>query len=207
MIAKGMMRMKNLTSVNSCNKIFCLIGPSGTGKSTIAKLIDLPKVVSYRTREIREGEIDGVDGYFISKEQFLKMDQQGLWIAKTDYAGNYYGITQGEILELEDSPMLYVIDWEGVLLLREQLEKMDGYSKDQLVTIFIHTPRYDLEARLKHAKRDPQEIKARLDRSDLDYASSHKCDYVVENHNGEIYKTIADIMNIILKESFNIGRK
>lgn len=187
------------------NKIFCLIGPSGTGKSALADKIPLPEVVSYKTRAIRKGEVEGVNGHFISKEEFLKMDELDLWIAKTEYSHNFYGITQGELLELENTPMLYVIDWEGVKALRKEISKIRGYSEDQIVTIFIHTPRYDLEARMRYQREESEEvIRARLDRADRDYAASHKCDYVVENVNGELDKTAYEVMEIILKESFTM---
>lgn len=196
--------MKTSTSTIHLNKIFCLIGPSGSGKDTLASMIPLPQVVSYRTRSMREGEINGVHGHFISKKQFIEIQEQGLWIAETIYDGNYYGITQGELLALEESPMLYVIDWEGVDKFRKGISKIKGYSADQIVTIFLHTPRQDLELRMIKRGTDKEVIRARLDRADRDYASSSKCDYVVHNFNGEKTAAAYEIMKIILKESFNV---
>lgn len=191
------------TSTTLSNKVFCIVGPSGTGKDAIAFNIPLPRVVSYRTRELRAGEEDGIHGHFISKKEFLHMKEEDLWIAETDYAGNYYGITQGELIPLEDKPMLYVIDWPGVMTLRHAFVMMDGYSPKDIVSIFIHTPREDLEARMIHRKgMSKDEIKIRLDRADRDYAASSRCDYVVENTNGNLEHTIAEVMKIILKESF-----
>lgn len=192
-----------LTSkTQSMNKIFCLIGPSGTGKDTLAQQIPLPQVVSYRTRQPRKGEIDGVHGHFITVEEFKEKQLQDLWIADTLYAGNYYGITQGELFELEESPMLYVIDWDGVKTLKKGISNIAGYSPEQVITIFIHTPREDLRSRMIIRGTDKETIKARLDRADRDYAASSKCDYVVENCNGEMDAAIASIMKIILKETF-----
>lgn len=194
--------MISTSEMKSLNKIFCIIGPSGAGKTAACKLVPLPSVVSYRTRGIRAGEIDGVDGHFISKKQFLEMKEQDLWIAETEYAGNYYGATQGELLELEDSPMLYIIDWPGIESFKKALYKVQGYSPEQIVTIFIHTTREDLETRMKVQGRPKEEIKVRLDRADRDYASSSRCDYVVTNKQGEIKETAYEIMNIILKETY-----
>ncbi len=195
--------MKQLTSTTPSNNIYCLVGPSGTGKSALTKKIPLPAVVSYRTRNMRDEEVDGVDGHFISKEQFLEMKEKELWIAETDYVGHYYGITQGEILELEDKPMLYVIDWDGVERLEKAFEKLDGYEPSQIISIFIHTPREDLKSRMIMQGRRPDEIRARIDRADRDYAASGKCDYVVENRNGEIEAAAYEIMKIIFETSFS----
>lgn len=184
------------------NKVFCLIGPSGTGKSELEKTIPLPKVVSYRTRQPRKGEIDGVHGHFITDKEFKEKQVQDLWVAETEYAGHLYGITQGELLELEYSPMLYVIDWDGVETFKKGISKIEGYSPEQIVTIFIHTPREDLRTRMVVRGTDKDTIKARLDRADRDYASSSRCDYVIENRNGEIETAAYEIMKIILKESF-----
>jgi guanylate kinase len=194
--------MTSTLKTRSNNKVICLVGPSGTGKSVIANSIPLPKVVSYRTRGLREGEVDGIDGHFISRSDFLLMDGKELWIAETEYAGSYYGITQGELIELEDKPMIYVIDWPGVFTLKETFKNLEGYDPDEIVSIFIHTPREDLKARMTHQRRDKEEIKVRIDRADRDYASSVHCDHVVLNANGELDKTISEVMKIILKESF-----
>jgi guanylate kinase len=196
------MKMTTLTSATPLHKVFCLIGPSGTGKSVLASKIPLPEVVSYRTRAIRTGEVDGVNGHFITKEEFLAKKDQNLWIAETEYSGEYYGITQGELVELEDSPMVYVIDWEGVEVFEKDISKIEGYSKDQIVRVFIHTPREDLETRMQRQGRDRAEIRARLDRADRDYANRGKCDYVIHNTNGELDTAAYQLMKIILEESF-----
>lgn len=194
--------MKISTSKIQSNKIFCLVGPSGTGKSVIAESIPLPQVVSYRTREPRAGEVDGLHGHFISKEKFLEMKKQDLWIAETLYSGNYYGITQGELLELEQAPMVYVVDWDGVVTLKYALSHLIGYDPEQVVSIFIHTPREDLETRMLKQGRDKTEIKARLDRADRDYAVNQNCDYVIQNLNGMFDTTLCEIMKVIIKEGY-----
>lgn len=185
------------------NKIFCLIGPSGTGKTELANSINLPQVISYRTRSPRKGEIDGRDGHFISTDTFLEMNEQNLWIAKTLYRGHYYGITQGELLPLEQKPMLYVIDWDGVIKLRDSLNKIEGYDSSQVITIFIDTPIDDLEYRMIKQNRDSAEIKIRLDHIDREKLVSKHCDYVVQNHQDQLSQTIAEVLQIIINESFS----
>ncbi|EOO44474.1 guanylate kinase [Bacillus cereus] len=195
--------MTNSSLLTRSNKIFCLIGPSGTGKTAIADSINLPKVISYRTRQPREGEVDGVDGHFINKDTFLRMDQENLWIAKTLYSDNYYGVTQGELLPLEEKPMIYVIDWDGILKLKESLDRIQGYDSSQIVTIFIDTSRDDLEYRMMKQGRDKTEIKARLDRIDRDKNVSKHCNHIIQNQQGDLSATITKVLKIIIEESFH----
>ena len=54
--------------------VFIISGPSGSGKDTVLKRIietnDVNKIIGYTTRPIREGEVNGIDYYFVSKEEF-----------------------------------------------------------------------------------------------------------------------------------------
>ena len=72
-----------------------LIGESASGKSTIEEQLvnkGFDKVVSYTTRSMREGEIDGVDYHFISNEAFLQKVKQGFFVEHTNYNGWWYGM-------------------------------------------------------------------------------------------------------------------
>jgi len=73
------------------SNIFCIIGKSGTGKDTIYHEImslgipELIPVIPYTTRPIRSGEIDGVNYFFVSKEQLEKYEREGRVIEKRTY--------------------------------------------------------------------------------------------------------------------------
>ncbi len=88
---------------NSSSKdIVVISGPSGCGKSTIIhRLIAIhPEIVfstSHTTRSIRPREIDGKDYHFISKEQFMKMKDEGEFVEWAEVYGNYYGTGYREI--------------------------------------------------------------------------------------------------------------
>lgn len=180
--------------------LFCLVGPSGVGKDTIKKEIFLPYVISYRTRPKRKGEIDGIDGYFISKEEFLKRDKHNEWIAKTEYDGHFYGITKEQIKTLYDSPMIYVIDWKGVITLKESFAENHEWDPTKIISIFINAPKDSLKQRMILQGRDQNTIQRRLDQSEKDYEAAQFCDYIVENKDGQLDKTIKNIYKIIIQE-------
>lgn len=78
-------------------RIVTITGKSGSGKSTIeAKLEKLGfiRLVSYTTRMPREGEVEGKDYHFRSKERFNQLFDKGYIIEKAEYAGNLYGLEQ-----------------------------------------------------------------------------------------------------------------
>ena len=80
-----------------------LSGPSGVGKTTLcSKLIeefqDVQRIITSTTRSPRNGEVNGVDYYFLSKEDFLKNVENGDFLENALVYGNYYGVQRTTIL-------------------------------------------------------------------------------------------------------------
>lgn len=83
-------------------KFIVVSGPSGVGKGTICnvlmKEINAEYSVSYTTRKRREGEIDGINYNFISREEFEKQITTGQFLEYNFYNGNYYGTKKDFVL-------------------------------------------------------------------------------------------------------------
>ena len=83
--------------------IIVLSGPAGSGKSTVRKLVDSAQhfdfSVSATTRELRPGEVDGVDYVKYSVEYFKKLIAEGNLLEYTEYCGNYYGTPKLPVFE------------------------------------------------------------------------------------------------------------
>ena len=82
--------------------LLVLSAPSGGGKSSIARNLlqgrdDLGYSVSATTRPIREGERDGVDYYFLSREEFVRRREAGEFLEWATYGGHLYGTLRSEI--------------------------------------------------------------------------------------------------------------
>jgi guanylate kinase len=123
-------------------------GPSGAGKGTLIKLV-LPRfpalalAVSATTRPRRPGEEDGVDYWFLDREEFDRREAAGDFLEWVDYVGNRYGTLQSEIDRLLDSgkaPMLE-LETDGALRVAERVARA--------VTIFVTAPVDELERRLR----------------------------------------------------------
>ena len=99
--------------------IICIVGPSGSGKTTLANIaskeLHIPTLCSYTTRPKRENEINGIDHFFVSKEEMPTKDKM---LAYTKF-GDYEYWASIEQIPI-DKPIIYVIDEKGLLMLIEE---------------------------------------------------------------------------------------
>ena len=141
-------------------KTGCLIvvsGPSGTGKSTIVNTVldtcnDLSFSVSATTRQQREGETEGVDYFFVTKERFQQMIDNNELLEHAEYVGNYYGTPRKAVLDkIENgSSILLDIEVQGAEQVKDQFP--------EAVTMFVIPPSWEeLERRLVNRGTDSME--------------------------------------------------
>lgn len=100
--------------------IICIVGPSGAGKTTMARFIEraleIPMLVSYTTRPQRPGEIQGVDHWFVPEDE---MPPQEEMLAYTNFGGYHYWMPKQDIPYTEPGICTYVIDEKGLKMLVE----------------------------------------------------------------------------------------
>lgn len=177
----------------------CLIvvsGASGTGKGTVCaallkKRTSLRYSISATTRNPRNGEQDGVQYFFHSRESFEKMIADGGLLEWADVYGNYYGTPKAPIersLE-EGQDILLEIDTQGALNVMEKMP--DG------VFIFLLPPSLEeLERRLRSRGTDAEEaIIRRLESARNELAAAKKYGYIVVN---DVVNDAVDIIDAIL---------
>lgn len=168
--------MENSSLPKSSGHLFIISAPSGAGKSTLCRAIldhfaDLLYSISYTTRPPRQGEQNGVDYYFIPKDEFKKGISRHQWAEWAEVHGNYYG-TSAEFLDQKLSAgrdILLDIDVQGT---RQILKRYPGS-----ITIFIMPPTLEiLKQRLEDRGTDsPHVIAVRLDNAQKEMA--HKTIY------------------------------
>ena len=156
--------------------------PSGCGKSTVVHALmekrkNLRFSVSATTRKPREGEVDGVDYYFVSRETFEQMIDENAFLEHAEYVGNCYGTPRAPVeQQLKDGYDVYLdIDVQGAL----QVKKL----RPKTLMIFLMPPSMEeLERRLvSRGNNTPEEIRDRLAAAELECAASDWFDYVVVN--------------------------
>lgn len=175
--------------------LIILSGPSGVGKGTILKEImkegGYALSISATTRNPREGEIDGVNYFFKTREDFEKMIENNQLLEYACFCDNYYG-TPAEYVDRmlgEGKNVILEIEVQGALEVKKK--------RPEAVSIFVSPPSFDeLFERLKgRATEDMETIEKRIKRAGEETEFIPQYDYVVVNDRLE--KAVEDILDII----------
>ncbi|MGE3692803.1 MAG: guanylate kinase [Novosphingobium sp.] len=187
--------------------MFILSSPSGTGKTTISRMLlerdpDIRLSVSATTRPIRPGEKDGRDYHFVSQERFDRMVEEDEFYEWAHVFGHSYGTPKAQIREglKAGQDFLFDIDWQGT----QQL-----YQKDQqdVVRVFLLPPSIDeLRRRLTGRGTDSAEvISARMERARAEISHWDGYDYVVIND--DVEKCFNRVTQVLAAERLRRARQ
>jgi guanylate kinase len=179
--------------------LFIVSAPSGTGKTTLVERLihtvpHLKMSRSYTSRPLRQGETDGVDYTFVSREKFSQMVTDGEFLEYADVFGNFYGTcaqdTEATLAAGED--LVLVIDVQGARQVRNR-----GLDT---VGVFVLPPSAGvLERRLRGRSKDSEEqIQRRLEVAALEVAECATYEYVVVND--ELDQAVDRLRAIVLAE-------
>ncbi|HHG73518.1 MAG TPA: guanylate kinase [Persephonella sp.] len=185
-------------------ELFILSSPAGGGKTTISNLLikevpNLKRVITCTTRKPRPDEKNGVDYYFLSKEEFESRIKKGEFLEYAVVHGNYYGTPKREVEEelKKGYDLLLVIDVQGM----RQIKK----NKKDLITIFLLPPSIkELIKRMEKRGDSEEEIKKRIETAKKEIPAWKEYDYVVVND--QIQKAKENIKHIILSQRLKISR-
>ncbi|MGX9133608.1 guanylate kinase [Rummeliibacillus sp. JY-2-4R] len=180
--------------------LIVLSGPSGVGKGTVRKeLFSQPDTnyeysISMTTRKPREGEVDGVDYFFKSKEEFEALIEQGKLLEYAQYVGNYYGTPIDYVNATLDAgrDVFLEIEVQGAAQIREKVP--DG------LFIFLAPPSLsELQQRLVGRGTETEEVIAtRIAEANKELEMMNLYDYVVEND--EVQLACERVNAIVLAE-------
>ena len=170
--------------------------PSGCGKSTVVRALmekreNLRFSVSATTRKPREGETDGVDYFFVSREEFERMIAAEAFLEHAEYVGNCYGTPRAPVeQQLKEGYDVYLdIDVQGAMQVKA--------IRPETLMIFLMPPSVEeLERRLvKRGNNTPEEIKGRLAAAEREFAFRDRFDHVVVND--EVERAVDEISQLI----------
>ena len=166
------------------SNIFIISAPSGCGKTSLVRELCqtysfLEQTVSYTTRTIRSGEVDGQDYHFISKDEFIENKKNNKFIESQNVYDNFYGTTYESINAIHASgkDAILEIDYKGMLMIKSKIPSSQS--------IYILPPSVEeLEKRLFDRGLDSDEVivkRVSQAKDDLKYAKF--ADYTVMNDN------------------------
>lgn len=166
----------------SQGRIIIVSGPSGVGKGTILKELMRrdPKLrfsVSATTRSPRPGETEGVNYFFVDKQRFEKMIEDGQLLEHAFYAGNYYGTPEKAVNEALEQGYNVVleIDVQGALQVMQR--------RPDAITVFIAPPSFEELTRRLNGRGDtaPEIAGLRLHIALQECATATQYQYIIIN--------------------------
>jgi guanylate kinase len=181
-------------------KLFVISAPSGAGKTTLVKRIvtmrpDLQFSISCTTRKARSGERDGIDYFFLDRDDFKRMRDDNAFLEHAEVFGNYYGTGKQQVGELcaTGNDVLLEIDWQGA----RQVMVNDPDS----TSIFILPPSIEeLERRLRGRATDSDEvISRRLSEAVDDISHWAEFDHAVIND--DLERAATELLGILSGDS------
>ncbi|HHX78312.1 MAG TPA: guanylate kinase [Acholeplasmataceae bacterium] len=169
--------------LNERGLLIVISGPSGVGKGTVRRALfeipnhDLIYSVSMTTRKPRPGEVDGVDYYFVSREEFEQRIKENKFLEWSEFVGHYYGTPKDIVEEKLDAGLEVVLEIEvnGALQIRKEI-------KDAVFIFIVPPGKKALYDRLLNRGTESEElIKERLEKAEKEFLLAHKYDYIVVN--------------------------
>ena len=181
-------------------------GPSGVGKGTVRKKVfekigdKLYYSISMTTRTMREGETNGVEYYFVSKDKFMSELEVGNVLEYNEYVGNFYGTPKNIIFEKinQGIDVVLEIDVNGARQIKEKVPNC--------LSIFVAPPSFEaLKERLIGRNTDSDEvIQKRLNAAKKEIALADLYDYIVINDS--VDDAANEVASIIESEHLRVDR-
>ena len=188
---------------NENKKPLLILGPSGVGKDTLINMLKeiypniFFKLPSYTTRAKRPGEIEGVDYFFVSEEEFKIMESQGKLFGIQKYNNNFYASNKSKLRELIDNG-------DKIIILNYNIETANCVKNEfDFNYVAILAPSEDeLRNRLINRGTNPEEIENRMKNSIREINLINEANYIqfrvvnndinacftkLENHIKELY--------------------
>ncbi len=187
--------------------LFVVSGPAGSGKGTVLSELfkrseDFVYSVSATTRQPRPGEADGVNYYYITKEEFKKRIAEDGFIEHAEYVDNYYGTLRSEVEDRLNAGKNVVLEIE----VQGAAQVKAKYP--EAVFVLLLPPNYStLSYRLHKRGTETEEvIQERLAQAKKELESFELYDYVITNENGVIDPAVNTILAISDAEHHKVSR-
>jgi guanylate kinase len=186
--------------------LLVLSAPSGGGKTTIAKMLlqgrdDLGYSVSATTRPKRPGERDGVDYYFLTRDEFTRRQDSGEFLEWATYGGELYGTLKSEIERIFSQGRYAVLDVEieGARQIRR------NFPNSLLLFVLPPSAEALVERLVGRKTEDPVLVRERIVRAADELAAVAEYDYAILNE--DLTTAVSQVAAILEAESWRLARQ
>ena len=174
--------------------IVAILGKSGSGKSTLEKALEnmgFNRMISYTTRNIRDGEVNHREYHFINRDQFNKLIDSDILIEHAEYNGNLYGAGK----PIGNTKNVIVVEPNG-------LSKFKELYGNQVVSAYIKVPQNIIDERLDIRNNTP-DIESRREADRVKFEGiEDKVDIVLDGTK-QTSSLVVDILNEILNRGLH----
>ncbi len=188
--------------------VFIISGPAGSGKGSVVNEVlrrddRFICSVSATSRPCLRGETEGVNYYYISREEFEEKIKSGGVLEYTEYCGNYYGtpVSEFERASALGKHLILEIEVDGAAQIKKKYP--------EAVLIMVSPPDAAEQSRRLHTRgRDTEEsIAGRLRRAkeELEFLPSY--DYLIVNESGKLSRSADDFFAIARAEALRTARR
>ena len=176
-------------------KLMVLSGPSGVGKGTIVQRVlqarpNCALSVSCTTRPPREGEKDGVNYFFLTREKFEEMIKDGGFLEYSEHFSNFYGTPRFFVEQkLKEGDVILEIEVDGALNVKKAY-------KEAILVMIAPPDRQTLVKRLRgRGTEDEETIAKRIARADYELSKASYYDYTIIND--DLDEAVGEVVQIL----------
>ncbi len=194
--------MSRVLKNHQLGRIFVISAPSGTGKTTLARLLiqefphDLGVSCSCTTRPPRQGEVDGEHYHFLSEEEFASYRQEGAFLEEVHLFGYSYGTLEQEVaaLHVAGKHVILTLDTQGLRQVKKRF--------DQVVSIFMSPPseQIQLERMLQRQTEQEETVRLRLAYTKCELSCRSEYDYQFVNQ--DLMDSYQILKSIVIAEEY-----
>ena len=179
--------------------LIILSGPSGVGKGTVRRYImdnfkiKLSYSISMTTRPMRDKEVEGVDYYFVTPEEFQRNIDADNFLEWEEFVGNRYGTPKDKVEELRNQGKNVILEIE----VNGAGEVMRKINDDRVISFFLMPPSLAaLESRIRKRKTESEEvIQERLQKGLKEMTMTENYDHIIVND--KVSRAAQEIIDLV----------